>query len=433
MIIHGWGRYPEIDANLFFPKSKFECFDYIKKNSFIPRGSGRSYGDSANADNVLQSLCINQIIKFDKINGIIICQSGVTFRDLISVIVPEGWFFPVTPGTSFLTVGGAIAADVHGKNHHNEGSFSDYILNIDMILGSGDYVSVTRDNLSDLFYATCGGMGLTGFIFSATLQLKRITSSKIIQTIQTSKSLEEVCDSFEKFSSANYSVGWLDTLASGKDFGRSILYIGNHSDDKDFSMKKFKSLNLAMKLGRFMINKYTMNIFNKIYYKKNSMNNAKKCFVDINNFFYPLDSIKNWNLIYGNKGFIQYQFVIPKENSVFNLKKILKSINNHNEFSSLAVLKLLGKNNNNYLSFPMEGLTMALDFKLSNSIMKLIKFLDGMILDMNGKIYLAKDALMSENIFKKTYPKWHEFQAVRQKYKADGKFVSSQSKRLGLS
>jgi hypothetical protein len=198
-------------------------------------------------------------------------------------------------------------------------------------------------------------------------------------------------------------------------------------------MKKFKSLNLPMKLGSFIINKYTMNIFNKIYYKKNSINNQNKNLIDFNNFFYPLDKIKNWNLVYGNGGFIQYQFVIPKENSVFNLKKILKTINNHNEFSSLAVLKLLGKNNNNYLSFPMEGLTMALDFKLSNSIMKLIKFLDEMILEMNGKIYLAKDALMSESIFKKTYPKWQEFQAVRQKYKADGKFVSNQSKRLGLS
>jgi hypothetical protein len=244
---------------------------------------------------------------------------------------------------------------------------------------------------------------------------------------------KEVCENFERFSAANYSVAWVDALASGKDFGRSILYIGNHSDDKDFSMKKFKSLNLPMKLGSFIINKYTMNIFNKIYYKKNSINNQNKNLIDFNNFFYPLDKIKNWNLVYGNGGFIQYQFVIPKENSVFNLKKILKTINNHNEFSSLAVLKLLGKNNNNYLSFPMEGLTMALDFKLSNSIMKLIKFLDGMILDMNGKIYLAKDALMSENIFKKTYPKWQEFQAVRQKYKADGKFVSNQSKRLGLS
>jgi len=433
MIINGWGRYPKIDANLFYPENKSQCFDYIKKNSFIPRGSGRSYGDSANADKVLQSLKINQIIEFDKINGTIKCEAGVTFRDLISTIVPEGWFFPVTPGTSFLTVGGAIAADVHGKNHHKEGSFSDYILNIDMILGSGDFVSVSKEIFSDLFYATCGGMGLTGFIFSATIKLKRITSSKIIQGIQVSKSLEEVCESFERFSTANYSVAWVDALSTGKDFGRSILYIGNHSDDKDFSMKKFKSLNLPMKLGRFMINKYTINIFNKIYYKKNSMNNAKKCFVDINNFFYPLDSIKNWNLIYGNKGFIQYQFVIPKENSILNLKKILKTINNHNEFSSLAVLKLLGKNNNNYLSFPMEGLTMALDFKLSNSIMKLIKFLDEMILEMNGKIYLAKDALMSENIFKKTYPKWQEFQAVRQKYKADGKFVSNQSKRLGLS
>jgi hypothetical protein len=433
MIINGWGRYPKIDANLFYPENKSQCFDYIKKKSFIPRGSGRSYGDSANSDNVLQSLKISQVLKFDKINGIITCEAGITFRDLITIIVPEGWFFPVTPGTSFLTVGGAIAADVHGKNHHIEGSFSDYILNMEMILGSGDFVSVSRESLPDLFYATCGGMGLTGFIFSATIKLKRITSSKIIQSIQVSKSLDEVCESFERFSSANYSVAWVDTIATGKNFGRSIFFLGNHSDDKDFVIEKFKPLNLPMKLGSFIINKYTMNIFNKIYYKKNSINNENKSLIDINNFFYPLDKIKNWNLVYGNKGFIQYQFVIPKKNSILNIKKIFKTVNDHNEFSSLAVLKLLGKNNNNYLSFPMEGLTVALDFKLSNSIIKLIKFLDEMIVDMNGKIYLAKDALMTEDMFKKTYSKWREFENVRLKYSAVGKFISTQSRRLGLS
>lgn len=433
MIISGWGRYPKIKANLFNPENKSQCFDYIKKNFFIPRGSGRSYGDSANADNVLQSLKINKVLKFDKINGIITCEAGVTFRDLITIIVPEGWFFPVTPGTSFLTVGGAIAADVHGKNHHKEGSFSDYILNIDMILGSGDFVSVSKENLSDLFYATCGGMGLTGFIFSATIKLKRITSNKIIQNTQISKSLEEVCENFEKFFSTNYSVAWLDTIATGKNFGRSIIFLGNHAEDKDFSIEKFKPLNLPMKLGSLIINKYTFNIFNKIYYKKNYTNNANKRLISISNFFYPLDKIKNWNLVYGKRGFIQYQFVIPKKNSVFNLKKILKTINDHNEFSVLAVLKLLGKNNNNYLSFPMEGLTLALDFKLSDSILKLIKFLDEMIVDMNGKIYLAKDALMTEDIFKKTYPQWREFENVRLKYSAIGKFGSTQSRRLGLS
>jgi len=432
MIINGWGRYPKIDANLFYPENKSQCFDYIKKNSFIPRGSGRSYGDSANADKVLQSLKINQIIEFDKINGTIKCEAGVTFRDLISTIVPEGWFFPVTPGTSFLTVGGAIAADVHGKNHHKEGSFSDYILNIDMILGSGDFVSVSKEIFSDLFYATCGGMGLTGFIFSATIKLKRITSSKIIQGIQVSKSLEEVCESFERFSTANYSVAWVDALSTGKDFGRSILYIGNHSDDKDFSMKKFKSLNLPMKLGRFMINKYTMNIFNKIYYKKNSMNNAKKCFVDINNFFYPLDSIKNWNLIYGNKGFIQYQFVIPMAVGIEGLKKILVKIVDSGLGSFLAVLKCFGPANANYLSFPIEGFTLALDFKLSDSVIKLIANLDPMVIDMGGRIYLTKDALMSDSTFKSSYPLWENFEQVRSKYGAIGKFSSIQSKRLGL-
>ena len=313
MKIYGWGRFPKADAHLFYPKDKFQCSDFISKKTFIPRGSGRSYGDSANAANILQTSKINNIIEFDKIRGIIRCESGVIFRDLISIIVQEGWFFPVTPGTSFLTIGGAIAADVHGKNHHKEGSFSDYILNIDMILGSGDFISVTRENFPDLFFATCGGMGLTGFIYSATFQLKRISSTKIIQSVQVLKSLEEIYENFENFSSENYSVVWLDTFARGKDFGRGILFLGNHSHDKNLILNKFKYLKLPITLGSFMINKFTVNIFNKIYYKKNSINNKKKHLVDLNNFFYPLDKVKNWNLMYGNKGFIQYQFVIPKK------------------------------------------------------------------------------------------------------------------------
>ena len=432
MKIYGWGRFPKADAHLFYPKDKFQCFDFIRKKTLIPRGSGRSYGDSANAANILQSSKINNIIEFDKIRGTIKCESGVIFRDLISIIVQEGWFFPVTPGTSFLTIGGAIAADVHGKNHHKEGSFSDYILNIDMILGSGDFISVTRENFPDLFFATCGGMGLTGFIYSATFQLKRISSTKIIQSIKVLKSLEEIYENFEKFSTENYSVVWLDTFARGKDFGRGILFLGNHSHDKNLILNKFKYLKLPITLGSFMINKFTVNIFNKIYYKKKSINNKNKYLVDFNNFFYPLDKVKNWNLMYGNKGFIQYQFVIPKKNSISNLKKILKTISDYNEFSTLAVLKLLGKSNDNYLSFPMEGLTLALDFKLSNSIIKLTKILDEIILDMNGRIYLAKDALMTEFIFKKTYSKWEDFEQIREKYYALGKFSSNQSKRLGL-
>jgi decaprenylphospho-beta-D-ribofuranose 2-oxidase len=431
MIIHGWGKYPLINADLFVPNNKSESYNYIKKNCSIPRGSGRSYGDSANAKNVIQTSRLNQVINFDKIRGIIICQSGVTFRDLISVIVPQGWFFPVTPGTSLVTIGGAIAADVHGKNHHNEGSFSDYVLNIDMILGSGDLVTVSKQHLPDLFHATCGGMGLTGFIYSATIKLKPIKSSKIIQNVHEIKSIDEVCESFEKFSTASYSVAWIDTLAKEKNFCRSILFIGDHSEDKNLTIQQLKAFDQPFKNGSFLINKYTMRLFNTIYFKKNSIKNNKSL-VDIKNFFYPLDKVNNWNLLYGKKGFIQYQFVIPKLNCVKNLKKIFKIIQDHSEFSTLAVLKLLGKNNNNYLSFPTEGFALALDFKMSNSITTLIKFLDNLIVDMGGRIYLAKDALMSEATFKKTYPRWNEFETIREKYFALGKFSSNQSKRLGL-
>jgi len=432
MLISGWGRYPITESLLYYPKTRFDCLNLINKNTLIPRGNGRSYGDSANANIVLQSNYLNKFIKFDSFLGLITCEAGVTLSEILKVIVPKGWFIPVSTGTAFVTMGGAIASDVHGKNHHNSGTFSQHILSIELMIGSGDILTISSTQYQDLFYATCGGMGLTGVILAATIQLKSIKSSLIEQITIKANTLEEVCDKFDQYKKASYSVAWIDCLSKGNRLGRSLLFLGEHITQGQLSLNKKNKSNILSFLPSFLLNKYTVRVFNELYFKKTTFSKDRRI-LSFEKYFYPLDKISNWNLMYGKKGFIQYQFVLPKTVGVQGLKKLIKVISDNNMNPFLAVLKIFGEKNKNYLSFPMSGYSLALDFKISKNIFTFVKILDSFISDMGGKIYLTKDGLMTEEIFKKTYPQWQEFEYVRQKYRAIGKFASNQSKRLGLA
>jgi decaprenylphospho-beta-D-ribofuranose 2-oxidase len=432
MRISGWGRYPITDSLLYYPKTRMDCINLINKNTLIPRGNGRSYGDSANAEIVLQSNYFNKFIKFDPYIGIITCEAGVTISEILEVIVPKGWFIPVSTGTAFVTIGGAIASDVHGKNHHNNGTFSQHISSIELMIGSGDILTISPTQHQDLFYATCGGMGLTGIILAATIQLKSIKSSFIEQITIKTNTLEEVCDKFDQYKKTSYSVAWVDCLAKGNQLGRSLLFLGEHLNQGQLSLNKKNKSNILSFLPSFLLNKYTVRVFNELYFKKTTFSKDHRI-LSFEKYFYPLDTIPNWNLMYGKKGFIQYQCVLPKIVGVQGLKKLIRVISDNNMHPFLAVLKIFGEKNKNYLSFPMPGYSLALDFKMSQSIFNLVKILDSFISDMGGKIYLTKDALMTEETFKKTYPQWQQFEVVRQKYGAIGKFASAQSKRLGLA
>lgn len=431
MKIYGWGRYPAIDAKVLLPQTHNDCANFLKSNEIVlPRGKGRSYGDSANSSTVIESTYLDHFIKFDKLTGILTCEAGVSIREALQLIVPKGWFMPVTPGSSFVTIGGAIASDVHGKNHHLSGTFSEHLLSFDLMLGSGEITCVTKDNYPDLFRATCGGMGLTGIILSARIQLKPIESSRIIQTTIKTNCLEEVCEQFEANYSSTYSVAWIDCLAKGKRFGRSLLILGEHSQDGVLELKKQKSQNLPIDMPSSMLNHYSIKAFNALYYHR-VFSKTKTEIMSFEPYFYPLDAIGNWNRLYGKAGFVQYQFVLPKTIGVRGMRKILEVIVSSG-IGSLAVLKVFGRANENFLSFPAEGYTLALDFKMSEETVQLIKLLDSMVVEMGGRIYLTKDALMSEASFKKMYPQWDQFESIRAKYGAIGKFASSQSKRLGL-
>jgi decaprenylphospho-beta-D-ribofuranose 2-oxidase len=432
MIIQGWGCYTKVDSKIFKPKTIKETTDIVNNNKkILARGLGRSYGDSANNDIILDTTCLNNILEFDPINGIICCESGVSIKDINEITIPSGWFISVTPGSSYITLGGAIASDIHGKNHHHDGTISEHIFSLKIMLGDGEIVTASKNIYSDLYRATCGGMGLTGIIISAIIKLRPIYSNQIVKTTIKTSCLEETFYQFEKNFSSNYSVAWVDCLTQGKNLGRSLLFLGEHKKKGKLDYKSRKQKYLPAGFFSLFLNKNLIKIFNTAYYFKN-LKKQYKSNVLIKNYFYPLDFFLNWNFLYGKKGFIQYQFVIPKNDAIKALKDVLKIISEYKQTPFLGVLKLLGPENKNYLSFPLEGYTLAIDFKINHNLFSLINILDKKIISHGGRIYLTKDALMSKEIFRMCYPKWNEFQQIREKYKAIKKFSSYQSIRLGL-
>ncbi|MCT7580168.1 FAD-binding oxidoreductase [Aliarcobacter butzleri] len=430
MRLNSWGMYPQIKSKKFTFNTKDNLRNILEENStFIPFGNGRSYGDSALAENIIYSKPYNYFLDFDEERGILHCQSGVLLSEIIEAFVPRGWFLKVTPGTKLITIGGAIASDVHGKNHHVEGCFSECVEEFNLMLPNGEIKNVKKDD--ELFLATCGGMGLTGVILDAKISLKKINSKYINQTTIKTKNLKETFEAFEKYSHMPYSVAWIDCLASGEDIGKCLLMVGDFADDGKLDFKEKKKINIPLNFPSFALNSLSVKAFNWLYYKKAPMGESKQK-VDIDTFFYPLDAINNWNRIYGKGGFTQYQFILPKEKSYDGLKEILENISKSGKGSFLAVLKLYGEANKNYISFPMKGYSLALDFKIEKGIFELLNSLDEIVLKYGGRIYLTKDVRVSKETFEKGYPNIEKFRNLRKEYGMDKKFHSLQSKRLGI-
>ena len=430
--ISGWGNYPIQESQCMTPPTALSLRAAVKREgSLLARGMGRSYGDSANAQKVLKTSYCNHFIDLDERTGILTAESGITLREILGVIVPKGWFLPVTPGTSYGSLGGAIASDVHGKNHHIAGTFGQYVTSLNLVLGTGELISASMYENSDLFHATCGGMGLTGVIISASIQLIPIQSSIIRQQTIKADCIEAACELFKNNNDTTYSVAWIDCLAKGKNLGRSILMLGEHAKEGGLEIDLKEPMSVPFNTPSVFLNSMTMKAFNTIYWHK--AKNKPHHTMPLIPYFYPLDAIGNWNRIYGKMGFLQFQCVIPKSDGVANMRKLLSEVANSGEGSFLAVLKQFGKANKNLLSFPTDGYTLALDFKLNTSTMLTISRLEAMVVDMGGRLYLTKDAVMQETTFKATYPMWEAFELVREKYGAIGKFSSAQSKRLGLA
>ncbi|MCV9389468.1 FAD-binding oxidoreductase [Reichenbachiella ulvae] len=433
--ISNWNNYPKRSVELVDWKNDGVAED----KTFIARGLGRCYGDAAIGDLVYSTLKHDLILSFDSETGEIVCQSGVSFETLLDVFVPKGWFLPVTPGTKYITVGGALASDVHGKNHHVMGCFGDHVSEISLILSSGEEMICSPSTNSEVFEATRGGMGLTGIINTVSFKLIKVESSYIKQKQIKASNLKEIIRLFEENKDATYSMAWIDCLKGGDSFGRSIFISGEHAKIDELDSKTRKNplavslkgkLTMPFYLPGFVLNKLSIKAFNWLYYNKN-IRKVQENVVHYDGFYYPLDSILHWNKMYGKKGFVQYQFVLPLENSEEGLIEILGKIRAKGWGSFLAVLKLFG-DKESFISFPMEGYTLALDFPIKPGLFEFLDELDEIVASYGGRIYLSKDARMRPNIFKDNYPNAKKFEQIVKEVNPKGKVNSDLGRRLEI-
>lgn len=391
-----------------------EDFDNKKdKASILAIGSLRAYGDEAYNDNgvVINSLSLNKFINFDRKEGYLTAESGVTLCQILHLIVPCGWFLAVTPGTKYVTLAGAIANDVHGKNHHKEGSFGCFVEEFELIRSTGEILLCSKTQNSELFYATIGGMGLTGWITWAKIKLKPILNNTIITKAYKFANLEEYFSLNNVLAEkSTYTVAWVDCIASGSKMGRGMYFTGEHAGFNDTLLHvKTKKLNIPFELPISLINKFSLKALNFLYYKRPVKSSPHLIHYD--KFFYPLDMISNWNRIYGRKGFYQYQCVIPPNNAYPALKELLQQINKKGMGSFLSVLKTFGDiSSGGLMSFPRAGVTLALDFaNTGRQTLELFQILDEIVVSAKGAIYPAKDARMSEKTFYASFPNTPEF------------------------
>jgi decaprenylphospho-beta-D-ribofuranose 2-oxidase len=429
-------NYPRVSASLSTPVFDHDFISLLNESTpLIARGNGRCYGDASLGARMVSTLRFRRILSFDSEAGIITCQSGLMLSDVIDFILPNGWFLPVTPGTRFITVGGAVASDVHGKNHHVDGSFSNHIVGLKVLSPQGEIISCSKSQNIDFFWFTCGGMGLTGIIMEVSFQLKKVETGYINQVQIKARSLDEVLELFEKYSHYTYSVAWIDCLKKGRYFGRSILILGDHAKAIDLNghgnyPAKSRTLDVPFYFPSFALNGLSVKAFNALYYSKNYKREMHSL-ASYESFFYPLDSILHWNRIYGRSGFVQYQFVVPKLNGKEAIRDILERISNKGWASFLAVLKLFGKQEGP-ISFNMEGYTLALDIPINSKLFAFLDELDKVVRDYGGRIYLTKDARMKAEIFHSTYPNAAKFTSFLSKIDPQKKIVSYLSERLSI-
>ncbi|UPK66909.1 FAD-binding oxidoreductase [Chitinophaga filiformis] len=435
-----WGNYPVISCDESSFSQEEQVQDFISTHSsVIARGNGRCYGDASLAQHSVSTLKYDKVLAFDTTKGIFECQSGITLDQILDIIVPQGWFLPVTPGTKFITVGGAVASDVHGKNHHVDGSFSGHIIDMDVITGNKETITCSPADHSDLFWATCGGMGLTGIITRVKFGLKKIDTAYIRQKQIKARNLEDLIRLFEEYKDYTYSMAWIDCLQKGDSFGRGILIVGEHARPEELNEQQRKAplqlpakrkLSLPFNLPSFALNTLTVKAFNWLYYLKNTKREINNV-IPYEPFFYPLDAILHWNRGYGKAGFVQYQFVLPLEKKE-GLIAILQRISDAGLGSFLAVLKVFGRQDS-LISFPMEGYTLALDFPVRKGLFEFLDKLDEIVLQYGGRLYLSKDARMKQEVFWQSYPNAQKFADIIKTYNGAKLFRSVQSDRLLLT
>lgn len=437
--LSGWGRFPVAECNVVRPRSERELPAALANAPAIARGMGRAYGDSAlNPHATISMTAFRHMLSFDAVSGVLVAEAGVTIGDVIGVFLPRGWFPAVTPGTKFVTLGGAIAADVHGKNHHRCGSFGAFVEWIDVLGREGIVRRASRAENSDLFAWTIGGMGLTGLILRAAIRLQKVESGWIRQRALPAANLDAAMKAFDASANWTYSVAWIDCLAKGASLGRSVVLLGEHARAEDLDPPKRRApfatparrrLRTPFDAPAWALNQWSVRALNALYWRRSSR--ASETLVDWDSYFYPLDSIHEWNRIYGKRGFAQFQCVLPLEASRAGLEGLLTAISGSGQGSFLAVLKRLGAQESR-LSFPMEGYTLALDFPARRKALELMERLDAITLAHGGRFYLAKDSRMTRATFERSDARIGAFRDMRARGELDRTFTSLQSERLAL-
>ncbi|UPG86537.1 FAD-binding oxidoreductase [Luteibacter aegosomatis] len=411
-----WGRYP-VTSERVVPLSDRLAPLPPAQLPVLPLGNARSYGDSCLNDGgiLLSTKNLDRFIAFDPSTGVVTCETGVQFADILDLVVPQGWFLPVTPGTRFVTVGGAIANDVHGKNHHRAGTFGHHIIAFELLRTDGSRLLCTPEENADWFAATIGGLGLTGLVTWARIQLRRIAGPWMASETHRFESLEEffsISDASD--SDYEYTVSWIDCVASGKALGRGLFSRANHAPANP-DMRPLPSgrrLSVPLTPPFSLINSLSLKAFNHLYYHR-QRKRVEHSTVHYEPFFYPLDSVVNWNRAYGPRGFLQYQCVIPPQFAFDGMAELIKEISRSGTGSFLAVLKQFGQSpSRGMLSFPRPGTTLALDFpNEGKTTFDLLRRLDDVVADAGGAVYPAKDARMSGPHFRTYFPHWKAFGA----------------------
>lgn len=441
MILTNWANYPKIDCNVDCSLDLISIYDTVVNcNSLITRGNGRSYSDAAFNQNktvILQKM--NGILDFDEEKGIITAEAGITLEEILKVTVPKHWIIPVLPGTAKVTLGGAVASDIHGKNHHKKGCISNFIKEFSIITSDNVPLVVNPNDktFEGLFDATCGGMGLTGIIVCVTLQLERIETSYISQTTIKTCSLEETLHSLKESNKEEMSVAWIN-MGSKKHLGSAIIYTGHYAKPEELhnvtdscSYTPSRKLNIPFTPAKSLVSYPTIKAFDYLYYKHHKPDT--KC-VPLDKFFFPLDGIKNWNRLYGSAGIQQYQFVIPESEADILPALFRYLCIEEKAISPLAVMKLCGEHcgRKGSLSFPIKGISLAMDFPCTPHLMNVLNHVDELLLDHGGRIYLAKDGgIMERSTFMQMYKEqFEEFMETKFHYDPHCRYTSLLSQRL---
>jgi len=440
----GWGRIMPTTAEIADPASAADAAALLRTaRRVIPRGLGRSYNNAAQSAGglVLSTARLNRIIALDPATGLADCEAGTSLERLMTAGLPHGWFVPVSPGTRQVTIGGAIAADVHGKNHHRAGSFATHVRDLTLLLPFGELRTVTPGGDPELFWATAGGMGLTGLIMRARVQLTKVGTSLLrVNTVRTADIDETMRVLAEHDATHSYTVAWSDSMATGSATGRSVITSGDFASVRDlpasardtpFHFDPRPKLALPNVFPAGLLNRRSIRLANEIWYRKAPKSRHGEI-QTISQFFHPLDGIRNWNRVYGPGGFRQYQYVLPfgEEEAV---RRSFEMVSALPAPSFVTVLKRFGDADPGLLSFPRPGWTLALDFPARTpALLPLLDRLDRLVLEHGGRVYLAKDSHVARPAFEAMYPQVETFREIRTRIDPDRVFASDLSRRLGL-